>query len=239
MEHLTFAIDSQPDEWTCGPTCLHAVYRYFGDGLPLSSLIAEVSTTESGGTFAVLLACHALRRGYSATLYTYNLQLFDPTWFASDVDLSKKLAAQMKAKHDPQIEVATKGYLEFFRLGGKVRFEVLSAKLIRQYLSKGLPILTGLSSTYLYQNMREHGPNGDEDDVRGLPVGHFVVMCGYRKQERRVLVADPLQPNPLSDERIYEVGIDRAICAILLGILTFDANLLILEPAAKVKRASS
>ena len=34
--------------------------------------------------FAVFLACDALRKGYSATIYTYNLMVFDPTWFGHD-----------------------------------------------------------------------------------------------------------------------------------------------------------
>ena len=34
---------------------------------------------EHGGTFAVFLACDALRKGYCATIYTYNLMVFDPT----------------------------------------------------------------------------------------------------------------------------------------------------------------
>ena len=32
----------QPDETTCGPTCLHAVYRYWGDREPLETIIARM-----------------------------------------------------------------------------------------------------------------------------------------------------------------------------------------------------
>ena len=28
-------IQAQPDDLTCGPTCLHAVYRYFGDDVSI------------------------------------------------------------------------------------------------------------------------------------------------------------------------------------------------------------
>ena len=75
---------TQPDNVTCGPTCLHALYRYYADELPLETLVAEVPRLDGGGTLAVLIACHALRRNYDATIYTYNLQVFDPTWFAPD-----------------------------------------------------------------------------------------------------------------------------------------------------------
>ena len=40
-------------------------------------------------TLAVLLGCHALRRGYEATIYTFNLQVFDPTWFEEPTDHTK------------------------------------------------------------------------------------------------------------------------------------------------------
>ncbi|MCA9161211.1 MAG: hypothetical protein KDA72_22930, partial [Planctomycetales bacterium] len=68
-----FDIQAQPDDTTCGPTCLQAVYSYFEDEIPLPQVIAEVPGLAAGGTLAVLLGDHALRRGYDATIYTYNL----------------------------------------------------------------------------------------------------------------------------------------------------------------------
>jgi hypothetical protein len=118
----------------------------------------------------------------------------------------------------------------FLRRGGELRFEELTTALVRKYLARNIPILTGLSATYLYGSAREFGPNGRPDDIRGKPAGHFVVLCGYDRDTREVLVADPLQKNPLSGTNQYTVSIDRVICAILLGILTYDANLLIIEP---------
>ena len=48
-----------------------------------------------GGTLDVFLANHALKRGYDATIFTYNLDLFDPTWFALPNDeIRARLAAQ-------------------------------------------------------------------------------------------------------------------------------------------------
>jgi hypothetical protein len=221
----------QPDETTCGPTCLHAVYNYFGDNFELADIIREVPALAEGGTLAVFLAGHALRRGYRATIYTYNVQVFDPTWFGPQpVDLAAKLAAQRAFKQDPRFQAATAGYLEFLELGGEIRFVDLTPRLIRRYLSRDIPILTGLSATYLYRSVREYGPAGIEDDVRGYPIGHFVVLCGYDPVGRQVLVADPLHPNPLAETHMYPVNIDRLISAILLGIVTYDANLLILDP---------
>ena len=221
----------QPDETTCGPTCLHAVYRYWGDEEPLPEIISRTYKMEQGGgTFAVFLACDALRKGYQATIYTYNLTVFDPTWFAAGVDIGERLRLQCEAKPDPRLHRVTGGYLEFLRLGGRLRFADLSRRLIRGILRRNLPILTGLSSTYLYRAAREYGPHDEVDDVRGTPSGHFVVMAGYDRKQRSVLVADPYQPHPYGSTLDYWVNVDRVIGAVLLGIVTHDANLLVIHP---------
>ena len=45
-----------------------------------------------------------------------------------------------------------------------------------------------------------------------------------------VHVADPLQDNPPFGSHYYSVNIARVLGAVLLGVLTSDANLLIVEP---------
>ena len=221
----------QPDETTCGPTCLHAVYRYWGDDTPLPDVIARTHRLEEGGTFAVYLGCDALRNGYRAALYTYNVTVFDPTWFTEPgVDIAERLRRQCEAKGSSRIVDVTRGYLEFLERGGRLRFADLSPALVRTLLRFKLPIITGLSSTYLYRARREFGVAATPDDVRGVPVGHFVVIAGHDPQQRRVLVVDPYQPHPYGKSHEYWISIDRAVAAILLGIVTHDANLLVVYP---------
>lgn len=228
---LSVEILPQPDDFTCGPTSLHSLYRYYNDPIPLEQVIHEVPQLQGGGTMGVVLACHALRRGYDATIYTYNLQMFDPTWFMPNApDLAERLKLQKMSKESLKLQMETDAYLEFLHLGGHVRYEDLTTQLIRRLLNRKAPVLTGLSSTYLYRSPREFGPQSLADDVRGEPGGHFVVICGYDKSERMVLVADPLRTNPVFGSTSYLVCIDRLIGAILLGILTYDANLLIITP---------
>jgi len=220
----------QPDDFTCGPTCLHAVYRYYGERIGLEEVIESTPTLENGGTLGVHLACTALARGYSATIYTYNLELFDPTWFSRPgVNIGAMLRRQAFYKRGTRFQVATKAYLRFLEMGGILRFEDLSPALLRRYLKQNIPILTGLSATYLYRSAREFGASDDYDDIRGEPQGHFVILCDYDPKTRMVTVADPMQPSPVSTEGLYEVNLHRLIGAILLGTLTFDDNLLILQ----------
>jgi hypothetical protein len=220
----------QPDDFTCGATCLHAIYRFHGDQLELEDVIRDVQHLEEGGTLGVFLGSHALRRGYKVSLYSYNLQVFDPTWRAlPQQELADRLASQMAFKAQRKLKIASKAYLEFIDLGGEVRFAELSPKLIRRHLKGSVPMIAGLSSTYLYQSAREYGPQGEYDDVRGVPGGHFVVLCGYDTISRDVVVADPYHRNPTGKGSYYEVGINRLICSILLGILTYDANILVVS----------
>jgi hypothetical protein len=238
---LYLDIYPQPDGNTCGPTCLHAVYRYFEDEVSLHQVVSEVTQLEGGGTLAVYLGSHALARGYKATIYTYNLQIFDPTWFSSGaLNMADRLLRQLDYKrHLPGLETATRAYLEYLKLGGRIGFEILTAGLLRRFLNRFLPVLSGLSATYLYNCAREY-PTGKDlrhDDIRGEPTGHFVVLAGYDRKERTVLVADPLRPNPVASSQYYEVSIDRLVCAIMLGVLTYDGDLLIVEPRKERTRA--
>lgn len=231
-----FDIKSQPDEVTCGPTCLQALYNFYGDDVSLKQVIREVKQLKNGGTLAVMLANHALQRGYKACIYSYNLNVFDPSWFRHP---SKKivrfLQEQMEFKRKRRkLQVASKAYIKFLESGGELLYHELDDKLIKSYLKKSIPILTGLSATYLYGSPREVPQFNIYDPIKGEPVGHFVVISGYDEEKNLAYLADPMTPNPLSKgQQVYHVSFSRLINSILLGIVTYDANLLIIEPPKK------
>jgi len=228
---INVPIKPQPDEITCGPTCLHTVYEYYNNPIGLDSVIRDVLQMERGGTFGAWLAVDALYRGFNATIYTYNLQVFDPSWFElSQDEMKQRMKQQIAFKKDEKLRTVTEAYYRFLELGGRIKFEDLRSAILRRYLKKKQPIIAGLSATYLYRSQREYGPNQDYDDIRGEPSGHFVVLHGYNRETRMVSVADPLMSNPLSEGQFYKLSIDRVINAILLGIVTYDANLIIITP---------
>lgn len=233
---VSFKIAPQPTETTCGPTCLHAVYRYYGDDIALEQVIADIRPLREGGTLDAFLALHALKRGYQATIYTFNLNLFDPTWFNKKLtmpEIKTKLQEQLAVKSGPKLGIATKAYCEYIELGGRIRLADLSSTTLRRYLKRGKPILTGLSSTWLYRAPRELD-NTAPDDVRGAPVGHFVVLHGYDPDKREVLIADPYVENPYTTPDLnYSVRMERLIAAVLLGVVTYDCNLLVIEPRVR------
>lgn len=228
---LDFEIRQQPDDTTCGPTCLNAIYRYFGDELPFEALRGELAALTAGGTLGVILATHALGRGYRARILTWNLAVFDPTWFALASDaIAAKLRARAAGTRDTKLALAAGLYADFLDAGGRIELCDLTPAVLRGFLKQRLPILTGLSATFLYRSAREIGATDTPDDVHGDPVGHFTVLTGYAPGRREVFVSDPLFPNPLSDEHTYPVPIERVVGAIYLGVLTYDACLVVLEP---------
>jgi hypothetical protein len=212
------------------------VYRYFKDTISLSEVIKEVPYLDEGGTLEVLLACHALQRGYRARIYTYNLHIFDPTWFSlSNEEIIIKLEKQMQVKKGNKLHRASHAYIDFLQLGGELRCRDLTKTMLREYFDEGIPLLTGLSATYLYQSAREMVDERDNSiyhDVRGFPMGHFVVLCGFAEEDPKcVVVADPYRENPYFKDNYYEVKASHLINSIMLGMATFDANLLAIQPA--------
>jgi hypothetical protein len=94
------------------PTCLHALYRYYGDDITQDEVNAQVPQWQAGGILAVYLAIHALRRGYQTTILPYNLALFDPTWNNLDTArIREKLKAQLPHKQElPGFEEVSRAY---------------------------------------------------------------------------------------------------------------------------------
>jgi len=228
---LPVAIERQPDYTTCGPTSLHAIYRYWGDPIELSTVIAETEKLPTGGTLGVHLSVHALRRGYEVDTWVCNVRQFDPTWFQQPTDIGAKIRARATAKgllSDPRYGPALRAIEAYVALGGGLHWGDLSPAVLARILGEGTPLLTGTDGTYLYQCIRdsEEGP----DDVKGEPFGHFVVLCGYRARDESISIADPLKDNPLHGSKYYRASVHRVIGAIFLGVGSDDGNLLRIRP---------
>ena len=125
-------------------------------------------------------------------------------------------------------------YLDFLKKGGVLKFDDLDEALFTRLFKERHPIICGLSATYLYQQMRET-PDNQEDDIIGQPVGHFVVVSGWDPQSRTVTIQDPLRKNPLSESGTYKLPFTKFSNAVMLGILTYDENLLVIQAKAKTK----
>ena len=192
---LTVDILAQPDDNTCGATCLHSVYRYYGDEMPLEQVIAEVSHLEEGGTLDVLLACHALRRGYQAKIFTYNLNIFDPTWFApgadEGLDIRERMREQMAFRPDHKLAIATEA--RYIAMIGSKR-KVLN--VIRELEKLGI-------ARAAFE--RIHAP-------MGLDIG------AISPEEIAISVAAEMiaiRRNPASDWRALSLSVSKPCCSLI------------------------
>lgn len=233
FEFSDIDVRQQPDDVTCGPTCLQAVYSFYRLDLPLERVIASVRSFDHSGTLGVMLGLDALERGFDATLFTFNLEIFDPSWFSrSKRDLVPALLRRRDACTDRRRRLAIDAYVEFLQAGGDVRHRELTPDLLANVIRRGFPPITGLSATYLYGCRREvfDGRASYYDDIHGEPVGHFVVVSGVDPATGAFRVSDPSQDNPLHGSGTYWVSPHRLVGAILLGVTTFDGNVLIVQP---------
>lgn len=233
---INLKIRSQPDDSTCGPTCLHAVYRYYNDDITLQEVIDGVKKNINGGTLAPLLGLHALQRGYDCTIHPYNIYIFDPSWFYPEAISSEELIAKLELQHPmledkPLIECSL-AHIAYLKNGGKIAMVDMNSDLIDGYIKEQVPILTGVSATWLYQCQREIESSSGEmlyDDVKGYPTGHFVVLHGFDKKNRSVIVADPLKQNPAYEDKYYRIPMNHLVTSMMLGVLTNDANILVIR----------
>jgi hypothetical protein len=221
---------TQPDDVTCGPTCLRKVYAYFGVDIEIDAVLGEIDRNEDGGTLAVFLALDALRRGLGSTIYSYDLRIFDPTWRGMARDgLIEKIRLRVPHIASAKARRSAAAYLDFLAAGGVLRFEELTPALLKRILDRDHPILAGLSATHLYGYPRErHDPVTHElveDDIAGDPTGHFVVVTGYERWGRRFIIRDPSAHVPDTRDGRLVVDAQRLTNSILLGDLTYDAVL--------------
>ena len=232
FEYAGIEVQQQPDDVSCGPTCLQGIYRFYQRDLSLDAVLASVRRLDHGGTLGVMLGLDALQRGFSVTLFTYNLEVFDPTWFPAPPDnLVDLLSRQLIHKREPRFVAAAEAYREFVEMGGVVRHRELTPGLLAKLVRSGAPPVAGLSATYLYGCPREvyEGHQSTFDSIRGEPTGHFVVLSGVDHEGAMFRISDPSTDNPRHESGTYWVSAHRLLGAILLGVTTFDGNILVIE----------
>ena len=227
----------QPDDVSCGPTCLQQVLHAYGRRTSYEEVDHPVRRLHHGGTLGVHLGSAALELGLRARVYAYNHKVFDPTWRALPPEaLRRKLLARARATDRPRRREALRAYARFLQAGGRMAFPELTASLLARILHRGHPIVTGLSATHLYRAMRERTDDNVPDDIRGDPVGHFVVITGHDGSGHRFFVTDPSPHVPFARSGRYRVDADRLLNSILLGVTTYDGVLLEVWPGRGRRR---
>lgn len=222
----------QPDEVTCGPSCLSAVLRFHGIDVDLDAALGATERNADGGTLAPHLGRAALSFGVGVRARPMAVQVFDPTWRELPPDaMIDRLRRRTATLGDPRLVRVHQAWIAFLEAGGVVDLagELRSAELIAA-LDRGNPLIAGLSVTWLYQGARERPSDNVPDDIAGSPVGHFVVITGYAGSGDTFWVVDPWPHPPFPGDEHYPVSRRRLTQAILLGDATHDAVVLEILP---------
>lgn len=222
----------QPDAESCGPACLHAVFRYFHQYTTLEEVIQGVGPKATGPVPMVHLAQDAIDRGFSATLHTCHFNIFDPGWKGlSKKGLLNKLRGMMENLSDKKLMNALYAYIHFLHSGGSLLFDPIDQNLFNKYLCCGFPVLCRINAARHYDHQQD-GPLDIHPHMAGRDTtgqaSKFVVL--YSMHGDVVDVADPYPQNPLGDGHHYPVDAFHLLSSIEADKGTYDASLLVLSP---------
>lgn len=205
--------------FTCGPSALQQILAYYGVKKSLNEILKNFKMYEYG-TWDFDLLSYVLRLGFKAEITTYNLDIFDPTWFKlSRKKLIKKLKSRLKYAK-PFHKQGIRSCIRFLELGGRIRFKIITEKIIKDYLRKKIPVIACFCFTALWKCKRAYskktkkGYKSISNDIRGVPEGHFIVISGYAKD--KFFVTDPSYNIPVSKTGKYSVPIKDLIAYILM-----------------------
>ena len=215
----------QPDDVSCGPTCLAAVLQFHGIETNLTRVRAATPKNADGGTLAPYLARAAMAHGLKVRCHPFAVQVFDPTWWDLPADeVTARLRRRTHGLRPGRLRRVHDAWLAYLEAGGMLSLgELLGGELVAA-IDAGHPLICGLSITWLYQEPRERPEDNVDDDIHGSPVGHFVVINGYTDGGATFLITDPWPQPPFDrDGGVYTVSRRRLTQAILLGDATHDA----------------
>ncbi|MCB9691481.1 MAG: C39 family peptidase [Alphaproteobacteria bacterium] len=222
----------QPDEVSCGPTCLAAVLQFHGVDTDVARVRAKTPRNPDGGTFAPYLGRAAIAHGMRVCCHPFAVQVFDPSWWDLPHDeVARRLRLRTEGLKPGRLRRVHEAWLAYMMDGGDVELGELRTHRLTDALDAGHPLICGLSITWLYQEPRERPHDNQDDDIHGAPVGHFVVVTGYAEGGDSFFVTDPWPQPPFDrEEGVYTVGRRRLTQAILLGDATHDAVIVEILP---------
>jgi len=223
----------------CGPFSLTQVFWYFNKNISPKKIVREIKRLASGGTCDSFLGLYAIKEGFKSEIIPYNINIFDPTWKdISSLDLIDKLEKRMKFEINKNLRERISGYINFLKRGGKIIFKPLSILTVLSYLKKGIPLISSLSLTALYEESRmviykrKNIIKWYHDDVKGESVGHFVVISGYDHKKKLFKIKDSWHEIPYNFSKTgdYVVNIEHFFYSMMMGCLTGGGSFTIVYP---------
>ena len=221
----------------CLPASATQLMNFFGidttfDEVKKGVPLYVTSAGKPVGTSVGHMGSYLLRKGFSVTFHTVDIELFDPSWSGmSSEDMIGKLKDRRKyLKHarynDEILDVIVDGYVKFLEEGGNIYFSIIDEKFLLEKLKEG-PFILQVSYNFLnncpkyFYNFEKN--QYEQDPIQGHPTTHAVVVSGYKSG--KFVIVDP----DFEFGGVREIDSGRLIGAFYLAETDFDPILITLS----------
>ncbi len=189
---------------------LATVLRHHGKATDLSRMMGETGAARLPEQLPAEVAIAGLRREMDARLYTWNLDLFDPLWFAEG--LTDGIINELEwCEDEPVAASILERYLAVLELGGTIDCTDPTPAMLLQHTGRGLMPIAWTHGDYL--SMTHRGLHAD-----------VVLVHGFDDSSREVVLsAAAAGPVPC-----FRVPFSRFATAMLLSDVR---SMLVLSPA--------
>lgn len=218
-------ITEQTTDYNCGPTVLSAVLNHFNIAVSPDEISNNLRYfTEEHGTFITCLGMYALEKNLDATIYTYDLDVFDLTWNNGTDELLYHLNKMLLKcnTEDEMKRLAIQYYIEFLKNGGHIEICPDFNFTFNNIFSKERAVIAGVSSQILYRGSRIND-NGDYD-IYGKQEGHFIIAepAVNASYMGIVDISDPYGLKSKYGKLNYSITFDTFVQAVLQSTHTHD-----------------
>jgi len=175
---------------TCGSSSLQQVLAYYGVKLGLDEILKDIKKYKYG-TFMPYLGLYAKRLGFMPKIVTYDVKVFDPTWFGLLVgQIIKKLETRSREMDVPHVyRSECKAFVRYLKAGGAIEFDFIKKGRIIKELERKRPVIVDVCSTILHRKERKNRVKDKYSDTSGEPMYHAVVVSGHEKG--KFIIVDP------------------------------------------------
>jgi len=187
----------------CVQSSASQILSYYGIKKSIEEIKKEVPVYISSngnplGSSMGHIATYFIQLGFSTTIHTVDIELFDLSWKNLD---SKVLVQKLKErrkyfKHaryeDAALDLVVDGYVQFLENGGKLIFPIVDELYFYEQLKSG-PVYAVVSYEFFNQIAKHAFVSNKkliQDAVVGSPSTHAVVISGYKDGKFEIIDPD-------------------------------------------------
>ncbi|MBD3362355.1 hypothetical protein GF362_01395 [Candidatus Dojkabacteria bacterium] len=221
-------IKQKADSSACGPSCLQAIYKYYGKDLKLKMILEDLHIDKDTSTYVSQLARHLNTNHLSTTLISSNPFVVSPDWKAKPKKVVIKELKEWILHHFNKgkvenIWIKEALYLLFYlQEGGNLKISNITTDLIDKYLEDQNLILCCLAENWIW-GKRKISKVVEYDNIKGHVNGHFVIV--YDKNKGDYQISDPYPTSIENKEGLYAINKEE----LLTATLTWSHEILIVN----------